>query len=181
MKKYFALALVALASLPALADETSTKRRGDDKANLLFVITVADEASDGATAESSMEALLLDGQHARLQAGWRIPIPTTTFNTAAASGERVPVTSFSYQDVGIELSLHARIVEDGRVRASGKVEVSSVDQTGKVSAHSPAPRVGTFSYEFDVKLTSGTEATVAEVPKPDGGSMSLSIAATIQD
>ena len=32
-----------------------------------------------------------------------------------------------------------------------------------------------------LQLTSGTEVTVAEVPKPSGGSMSLSIAATIQD
>ena len=53
--------------------------------------------------------------------------------------------------------------------------------SSRLSSTGENARVGTFSYEFDVKLTSGTEATVAEVPKPSGGSMSLSIAATIQD
>lgn len=186
MKRLLPLALVLLVALPALAQDAPQPRTrpGDDNDNLRFVITVADRDPAGAIAEHAVEALLLDGERARLQTGWRIPIPTTTFNTVA-SGDKVPVTSFSYQDVGVEVSLHCRTVEDGRIRASGEVELSSVDQEGPgaspAQASPPVPTVGTFRYAFDVKLTNGAASTVAEVPKPGGGTMTLTIQGTIEE
>ena len=182
MKRSLILVLVALVALPALALDRPTGRTGDDKDNLRFIITISDSDPGGAVAEHSVEALLLDGEQAQLQTGWRIPFPTTTFRTTA-SGE-VPMTTFSYQDVGVEVSLRCRTVEDGRIRASGKVELSSVDQDGPVATPSqaspPAPTVGSFRYAFDVKLESGVETIVAEVPKPAGGSMSLKILGTVE-
>ena len=49
------------------------------------------------------------------------------------------------------------------------------------SSRANAPKVGTFSHEFDVILADGVETTLAEVPKPDGGSLSLALAASILD
>ena len=183
MKKLIVSALVTLVSLPLLAaDESSSSRRGDDKANVQFELSLTDTNDVGETTDRSVEALALDGTRIRLMTGWRIPIPTTTFNSANTVGsDIVPVTSYQYQDVGVSASLESRVVRGDKIRVSGQIEVSAIQQGDADSSRANAPKVGTFSHEFDVILADGVETTLAEVPKPGGGSLSLALAASILD
>jgi hypothetical protein len=168
---------ISLAASPPLLAEVA--RPGDEGANVQLTLTVIDTTADGVTSEHSVSALALDGRSAQLRTGWKLPIPETTFNTAMpAAGEVVPVTRFSYQDVGLYASLQGRRLEGERVRVSGRVEISAVDEAA--SASTPAPRLGTFRHDFEVVLLDGVGATVAEVTKPHGGSLLLSISASTE-
>ena len=181
MKKLIALALVTLVSLPLLAAD-ERPRRGDDGANVQFDLTLADRNAGGGRSERSVQALALDGSRIRLSTGWRIPIPTTTFNTANTVGsDIVPVTSYQYQDVGVSASFENRIVGGNRIRIAGQIEVSAIDQGDDAASEAAGPRVGAFSHEFDVILVDGVETTLAEVPKPDGGTMTLALSAAIRN
>ena len=85
------------------------------------------------------------------------------------------VTSYSYQDVGFLARIDGRIDGDGRVHAEGRIEVSAVE-----SGDATAPTIASFSQRFKVFLRDGAEVTLAQAPRPDGGSVSLQLLAEIQ-
>jgi hypothetical protein len=176
MKKSFVNAIVILALTPLLA--TSARATESGEQNLLFSITVVDVGADGETAERSTKVLALSGTRADLSTGWKVPIPTST---ARVEGADDPVTSFSYQDIGFLAWIDGRITGQGGVHASGRIEVSSVEPAGdSVAGHIAAPTIASFSQKFDVVLRDGIEMTLAEAPRPDGGSRSLTISVTIE-
>ncbi|NIM61145.1 MAG: hypothetical protein GTO30_05645, partial [Acidobacteria bacterium] len=50
-----------------------------------------------------------EGEEAEILIGDRVPIPTTTFNTSNTIGSSVvPITSFTYQNVGITVRVKPR-------------------------------------------------------------------------
>ena len=55
----------------------------------------------------------LDGSLASLHEGGQAPLPNATFNTAAAAAASgvVPIVSYTYQNVGFELSVRASSTE----------------------------------------------------------------------
>ena len=177
--------LIVLASLVAaslaFADDPPS-RPEDSGVNLLFTVTIADQGSDGKTTERSVRLLALDGRPARLLTGWRYPIPTTSFDTAntTGTGEIVPVTSYSYQDVGVAVRLTGWTVPEDRIRVEGRVEVSAVKEAASEPAGSTLPKVGTFTHEFAVILEDGVEQVLAEAPRPGEASIRLAISGAIQ-
>ena len=51
-----------------------------------------------------------EGERAEILIGDRIPIPTTSFNTSqTVGGNIVPITSFTYQNVGITVQIEPRV------------------------------------------------------------------------
>jgi general secretion pathway protein D len=74
-----------------------------------------------------------EGEKANLHIGDRIPIPTTTFNTGSTVGTNVvPITSFTYQEVGIIIEIEPRVHHNREVTLNLVVEISDV--TGEVNA-----------------------------------------------
>jgi hypothetical protein len=119
MRKLIAFAVVTFVSLPLLAAD-EPPRPGDDGTNVQFEISLTDVSGVGDTSERSIQALALDGTRIGLLTGWRIPIPTTTFNTANTAGSNiVPVTSYQYQET--ESSALAGFGSPGRSRSAPSI------------------------------------------------------------
>jgi general secretion pathway protein D len=94
-----------------------------------------------------------EGEKAQVRIGDRIPIPTTTFNTTqTVVGSVVPITSFTYQNVGINIDLEPRVHHNREITLKLKVEVSSL--AGQVSAGAgiSQPIIGTREIETTIRL-----------------------------
>lgn len=97
-----------------------------------------------------------EGEKASILIGDRVPIPTTSFNTSqTVGGNIVPITSFTYQNVGITVQLEPRVHHNKEVTLKVKVEVSQL--AGSVSAGSGVdqPIIGTREIETVIRLRDG--------------------------
>ncbi len=166
------LALFLTLACAPLAATERPPRSGDDGVNIRVTLTVVE--SDGEA--QSIRALLLEDQRTRLNSGWRVP---TAVALEVEGGEQ-RASAIQYQDVGLETTLRGRVVAQQRIRIDGELELSAlVASDSERPLGSSAPKVSTFRQIFDVILEEGTGTTVAEVPGPDGGSVTLTITATI--
>lgn len=95
-----------------------------------------------------------EGEKATVRIGDRIPIPTTTFNAAPTVGGTVgvPITSFTYQNVGINIDIEPRVHHNKEITLKLKVEVSSL--AGQVSAGGglTQPIIGTREIDTTIRL-----------------------------
>jgi general secretion pathway protein D len=95
-----------------------------------------------------------EGEKAQVRIGDRIPIPTTTFNAAPTVGGTVgvPITSFTYQNVGINIDIEPRVHHNKEITLKLKVEVSSL--AGQVSAGAglSQPIIGTREIDTTIRL-----------------------------
>jgi len=95
-----------------------------------------------------------EGEKATVRIGDRIPIPTTTFNAAPTVGGTVgvPITSFTYQNVGINIDVEPRVHHNKEITLKLKVEVSSL--AGQVAAGGglTQPIIGTREIDTTIRL-----------------------------
>ena len=127
------------------------------------------EASATSPRSRSRVPARLADVRAGLPWGWRVPI-------AGVSG----TGGVHYQNVGLAVTLHGRRVEDDRIRAAGEVELSSIDRVHlETAAGLATPTVDTFRYVFDVVLDDDVTTVLAEVPNPEGGTVTLSVLAEL--
>ena len=97
-----------------------------------------------------------DGESASLVIGDRVPIPVTTFNTAnTVGGNIVPVTSFQYQDVGIQIEIEPRIHHNREITLELTVEVSQITGAVEGSQGTSQPIIGTRTIESTIRLKDG--------------------------
>ena len=74
---------------------------------------------------------LSDGQVGRARFGERVPVPVTTFAPIATGGvAQQPITSFNYEDIGVNIDITPRTHHDDDVTLAMKLEVSSISGTG---------------------------------------------------
>jgi general secretion pathway protein D len=109
-----------------------------------------------------------DGEKASLHIGEQVPIPLTTFNTANTVGANiVPVTSFSYQDVGIRIDLEPRIHHNQEVTLVIQVEFSQVSGEIEGSQGQSQPIIGTRKIESTIRLRDGETNFLAGLIRTD--------------
>lgn len=179
MKRLLFIPLVALISLPLLAGDRPDSNSVAG-ANVLYTLKVVDSGAEGSVPQS-VRALALTGEPTRLNSGWRIPIPVKT----ASAAEGIPtsaMTTIQYEEVGLSASLDGDLLPGRRVRVGGGVELSAVSTDhASVPGTRGAPRVGTVSHRFRVVLDSGEETLLAEIPRPDGSVLTLTLLAEVQN
>jgi general secretion pathway protein D len=74
---------------------------------------------------------LSDGQPGQARFGERVPVPVTVFSPIATGGvNQQPITSFNYQDIGVNIDITPRTHHDDDVTLNLKLEVSSISGTG---------------------------------------------------
>ncbi len=117
---------------------------------------------------SRPQVRILEGDNGKITIGDRVPIPATSFNTSQTiGGNIVPVTSFTYQNVGIILEIKPRVHHNKEITLDIKAEVSSlagsVSGTGGVSQ----PIIGTRSVETTVRLQDGETNLLAGLIKEE--------------
>src|SRR3954447_24077213 len=72
-----------------------------------------------------------EGMPAQARFGERIPVPVTTFSPIAAGGTaQQPITSFNYENIGVNIDITPRTHHDDDVTLNLKVAVQSISGTG---------------------------------------------------
>lgn len=111
---------------------------------------------------------ITEGEKASLTIGDRVPIPTTTFNTAnTVGGNIVPVTSFQYQDVGINIEIEPRVHHNEEVTLKLQVEVSNISSVLQVSGGQQQPVIGTRKIASAIRLRDGETNFLAGLIRTD--------------
>ncbi|HEV8335262.1 MAG TPA: cohesin domain-containing protein [Candidatus Polarisedimenticolia bacterium] len=118
---------------------------------LNFLLTDAD-----AQVIAKPQLRVSEGEKASVKIGDRIPIPTTTFNTTqTVGGTVVPITSFTYQNVGINIDLEPRVHHNKEVTLKLKVELSSLAGSVNAGGGVTQPIIGTREIETQIRLKDG--------------------------
>ena len=95
-----------------------------------------------------------EGERAEVLIGDRIPIPTTSFNTSqTVGGNIVPITSFTYQNVGITVQIEPRVHHNKEVTLRISLEASQVTgtvPTGTLGQEQPI--IGTRQIQTVIRL-----------------------------
>jgi general secretion pathway protein D len=90
--------------------------------------------------------------------GQRIPMPQTTFSTFAAGGvSNVPVTSYTQQDVGIEVKIKPRVHFEKEVTLEMDIKVTSLGGTG----FADIPIINTREIKNIMRLKDGETKLIA--------------------
>jgi general secretion pathway protein D len=72
-----------------------------------------------------------EGIAAQAKFGERVPVPVTTFSPIAAGGvQSQPITSFNYENIGVNIDITPRTHHDDHVTLAIKVGISSISGTG---------------------------------------------------
>ena len=72
-----------------------------------------------------------EGMSAQARFGERVPVPVTTFSPIATGGvAQQPITSFNYENIGVNIDITPRTHHDGEVSLALKILISSISGTG---------------------------------------------------
>jgi general secretion pathway protein D len=72
-----------------------------------------------------------EGLASQASFGDRVPVPVTTFSPIAAGGvQQQPITSFNYENIGVNIDITPRTHHDDEVTLAVKIQVSSISGTG---------------------------------------------------
>lgn len=133
--------------------------RGIRSADLLFTIpSVAYnlvKTIGNTQTLANPELRISEGEKATLHIGQRVPVPVTTFptiNTATSGGLAGQATSFQYQDIGIKVSIEARVHHNREVTLKLTVEVSDI---AAAATTSDLPSFNTRTIEATIRLKDG--------------------------
>ena len=112
---------------------------------------------------------ITEGEKASLHIGNRVPIPTTSFNTAnqGVGGTIVPVTSFQYQEIGVKIDIEPRVHHNEEVTLKLKIEVSNIAETIQGSGGQSQPVIGTRTIESSIRLKDGESNFLAGLLRTD--------------
>ena len=72
-----------------------------------------------------------EGISAQARFGERVPVPVTTFTPFASGGvAQQPITSYNYENIGVNIDITPRTHHDGQVSLALSILVSSISGTG---------------------------------------------------
>jgi general secretion pathway protein D len=105
-----------------------------------------------------------DGVTAQARFGERVPVPVTTFAPIATGGTpQQPITSFNYENIGVNIDITPRIHHDDDVSLALKVEVSSISGTG----FGGLPTFGNREINTEIRLRDGETSMLAGLIRDD--------------
>jgi general secretion pathway protein D len=117
-----------------------------------------------------------EGEKAALHIGDKVPIPTTTFNTANTVGSNiVPVTSFQYTDIGIKINIEPRVHHNLEVSLKLRVEISNLSGAVSGGGGQEQPIIGTRTIETVIRLQDGETNFLAGLLRTDESSGETSV------
>ncbi len=128
-----------------------------------WMLTVPSFFFDFAKSNGDAQALaqpklrITEGEKGNLTIGDRVPIPTTTFNTGVQGqpGSVLPVTSFQYQEVGIQIEIEPRVHHNDEVTLKVNVEVSNIAGFVEGTGGQEQPVIGTRNIQTNIRLRDG--------------------------
>ena len=105
-----------------------------------------------------------EGIAAQARFGERVPVPVTTFSPIAAGGvAQQPITSFNYENIGVNIDITPRTHHDDEVSLALKIEVSSISGTG----FGGLPTFGNRTINTVIRLRDGETNLLAGLIRDD--------------
>ncbi len=105
-----------------------------------------------------------DGTAAQARFGDRVPVPSTTFSPIATGGvNQQPITSFAYENIGVNIDITPRIHHDDDVSLALKVEVSAFSGAG----YGGLPTFGNRSVNSLIRLRDGETSVLGGLIRDD--------------
>ena len=105
-----------------------------------------------------------DGIAAQAHFGESVPVPVTTFTPIAAGGiSQQPITSFNYEDIGVNIDITPRIHHNDEVSLAVEVEISNISGTG----YGDLPQFGSRSIITMIRLRDGETNILAGLIRDD--------------
>ena len=105
-----------------------------------------------------------DGISSEARFGERVPVPVTTFTPIAAGGvSQQPITSFNYENIGVNIDITPRIHHDDEISLALGVEISSISGTG----FGDLPKFGNRSISTTIRLRDGETNILAGLIRDD--------------
>ena len=105
-----------------------------------------------------------EGQTAEAHFGERVPVPVTTFAPIAAGGiQQQPITSFQYQDIGVNIDITPYTHHNGDASLDLTIEVSNISGTG----FGGLPTFGSRSIVTTIRLHDGETNILAGLIRDD--------------
>jgi general secretion pathway protein D len=115
-----------------------------------FLFDFVKRATDAQTL-AKPQVRITEGEEASFSIGDRVPIPVTSFNTANTAGSNiVPITSYQYQNVGIEVEITPRVHHNEEVSLELSIEVSNI--SGQIESQ---PIIGSRNITTNIRLRDG--------------------------
>ncbi|HVT02605.1 MAG TPA: cohesin domain-containing protein [Thermoanaerobaculia bacterium] len=122
------------------------------------------KSNSNATLLAKPQLRISEGEKASLHIGSRVPVPSTS-TIIAGGGTQVPITSFTYQDIGIKISLEPRVHHNREVTLKLTVEVSNIVSQG--TRENEGPTIGTRTIESTIRLKDGETNFLAGLIRRD--------------
>src|SRR6185503_19817090 len=105
-----------------------------------------------------------DGMLAQAKFGERVPVPVTTFAPIATGGiNQQPITSFVYENIGVNIDITPRTHHDDEVTLTLKVSVSSISGVG----FGGLPTFGNREITTTIRLKDGETNMLAGLIRDD--------------
>ncbi len=105
-----------------------------------------------------------EGVAAQANFGERVPVPVTVFAPIAAGGVQTqPITSFNYENIGVNIDITPRTHHDDEVSLAVKVQVSSISGTG----FGNLPTFGNRAINTVIRLKDGETNMLAGLIRDD--------------
>jgi general secretion pathway protein D len=99
-----------------------------------------------------------EGTAATARFGERVPVPTTTFSPIATGGvNQQPITSYNYENIGVNIDITPRTHHNDDVSLALKVEVSAISGTG----YADLPTFASRSINTTIRLRDGETSVLA--------------------
>jgi general secretion pathway protein D len=104
------------------------------------------------------------GLAAQARFGERVPVPVTTFSPLAAGGvAQQPITSYNYENIGVNIDITPRIHMDNSVTLAMKISVTSISGTG----FGGLPTFGNREISTQIRLKDGETNMLAGLIRDD--------------
>jgi general secretion pathway protein D len=157
-----------MTSLP-LNNLTALKQKGSWLIGPIPNVVVNFLKSDSDSKSIAQPQLrVTEGEKAEIVIADRIPIPNTSFNSSqTVGGNIVPITSFTYQNVGITLQIEPRVHHNKEVTLKVQLEVSNLAGTTSVGGGVSQPIIGTRQVQTVIRLRDGETNLLAGLIKRD--------------
>jgi len=126
------------------------------------------KSSSDAQLLAKPQVRVTDGEQVKLRIGDQVPIPVTSFNSSqTVGGNIVPVTSFQYKDVGINIDLEPRVHHNKEVTLKLSIEVSQITNYQDAGGGQRQPVIGTRTIESTIRLKDGETNFLAGLIRTD--------------
>jgi len=126
------------------------------------------KSSSDARTIAQPQLRVSEGEKAEIVIANRVPIPNTSFNSSqTVGGNIVPITSFTYQNVGITLKIEPRVHHNKEVSLKVEVEVSNLAGAVDLGTGVTQPIIGTRQVQTTIRLRDGETNLLAGLIKRD--------------